>query len=74
MFAARIKGNSCSYDGFPHESRDSRVVKKFGRREDDVLCDVSAALEFFVRIGETFGLEEKQADPSGKERDGEDSF
>ena len=74
MFTARIERDGCSCDGILHESGDSRVVKRFGRGKDDVLRDVSAALELLLGIGETLGLEEKQADPSGKERDGEYSF
>ena len=56
MFTARIERDGCSCDGILHESGDSRVVKKFGRRQDDVLRDSSVALELLLRIGETFGL------------------
>jgi hypothetical protein len=64
--------------GFVHEEADGGFVQCFRGGEADVLDDVAAALELLFRIGEWgagfLRLQEEEADPFGKDGDGEDGF
>jgi hypothetical protein len=78
VFAFWVERDGCAGFGFSHKFADGGLVQCFCRGEADVFDDAAGALQPFFRIGEWgaafLRLEEEEADPTGKDGDGEDGL